>query len=167
MAARKKARRKSELRQGRAPTYTKALAKRICERLAAGESLLSICRDPKIPVTDMAVRKWETQDYHGFRSEYAEARDKGLDVLAEDTLGIADGDGDVQRDRLRVDTRKWYVSKLAPKRYGDRLALDHTGEVKTSATDADVARKVALLLAKATARQVRAETTTTSGNGRN
>ncbi len=32
----------------------------------------------------------------------------------------------VQRSRLRVDTRKWILSKLAPKRYGDKL--QHTGD---------------------------------------
>ncbi len=32
-----------------------------------------------------------------------------------------------QRARLKVDVRKWYLSKLAPKRYGDRLNQVHTG----------------------------------------
>jgi len=35
----------------------------------------------------------------------------------------------VQRDRLILDTDKWLLSKLMPKKYGDRLTLD--GEVKT------------------------------------
>jgi hypothetical protein len=30
---------------------------------------------------------------------------------------------DVQRARLQVDTRKWLLSKLAPKKYGERLEL--------------------------------------------
>ena len=37
----------------------------------------------------------------------------------------------VQRDRLILDADKWLLSKLAPKKYGDRLTLD--GEVKGSA----------------------------------
>jgi len=37
----------------------------------------------------------------------------------------------VQRDRLILDTDKWLLSKLMPKKYGDRLTLD--GEVKTGA----------------------------------
>jgi len=36
----------------------------------------------------------------------------------------------VQRDRLILDTDKWLLSKLMPKKYGDRLTLD--GEVKGS-----------------------------------
>ena len=35
----------------------------------------------------------------------------------------------VQRDRLILDTDKWLLSKLMPKKYGDKLTLD--GEVKT------------------------------------
>jgi len=29
----------------------------------------------------------------------------------------------VQRSRLRVDSRKWFASKVAPKKYGERFAL--------------------------------------------
>jgi hypothetical protein len=35
----------------------------------------------------------------------------------------------VQRDRLMLDADKWLLSKIAPKKYGDKLTLD--GEVKT------------------------------------
>ncbi len=37
----------------------------------------------------------------------------------------------VQRSRLRIDTRKWLAGKLKPKKYGDRINLDHAGEIKT------------------------------------
>lgn len=37
----------------------------------------------------------------------------------------------VQRDRLMLDADKWLLSKIAPKKYGDKLTLD--GEVKTGA----------------------------------
>src|SRR5262245_45666138 len=30
----------------------------------------------------------------------------------------------IQRDRLRVDTRKWMAARLAPKKYGDRVSHD-------------------------------------------
>jgi hypothetical protein len=35
----------------------------------------------------------------------------------------------VQHQRLRVDSRKWLLSKIVPKIYGDRVALDHAGGV--------------------------------------
>jgi len=42
--------------------------------------------------------------------------------MADALNDIADNtNGEVQRDRLRVDTRKWYLSKIMPKKYGDKL----------------------------------------------
>lgn len=35
----------------------------------------------------------------------------------------------VQRSRLRVDTLKWQASKLVPKKYGDKIHQEHSGEV--------------------------------------
>jgi hypothetical protein len=46
-----------------------------------------------------------------------------LDYYVHEIEDIADGSGDVKGDALRVDTRKWIASKLAPRRYGDRVAL--------------------------------------------
>ncbi len=39
----------------------------------------------------------------------------------------------ISRARLRVDTRKWLMSKLAPKKYGDHLKIDQ--ETKHSVDD--------------------------------
>ena len=66
--------------------------------------------------------------------QYAKARDAMLEKMADDTLDIADQDPamtaegkldgvSVAHARLRVDTRKWLLSKLAPKKYGDKLEL--------------------------------------------
>lgn len=43
----------------------------------------------------------------------------GTGMISEVTTGDS-----VERSKLRVDTRKWYLSKLAPKRYGDRIQID-------------------------------------------
>jgi hypothetical protein len=47
--------------------------------------------------------------------------------MADEVQEIADGVGDVARDRLRFDSRRWYLSKLAPKRYGDKLQQEVSG----------------------------------------
>ena len=47
-----------------------------------------------------------------------------LRKMADDILDIADESGDPHRSRLRVDTRKWLLSKALPKIYGDRLEVD-------------------------------------------
>lgn len=94
------------------------------------------------------VRWWYIDDVNGFAAQYARARDAGLDEMADELLDLADkcregvkrtvkGDGTVEevtgdmvdRARLQVDARKWYLSKLAPKRYGDKLDLNHSGTV--------------------------------------
>lgn len=126
------------------PTYSPAVADEICARLAGGESLIAICRDEHLPA-ERTVRGWVVDDYEGFAPKYARARDIGLERMAEETVEIADdsgldvvmtedgprADGEVvQRAKLRVDTRKWLLSKLAPKRYGDRLQVDATVSVE-------------------------------------
>lgn len=112
--------------------FSNALAGRICERLAEGESLRSICRDGAMPSAS-TVRLWVLK--HGeFSEQYARARDLGLDAMADEVLDIADNPGnDVQAARLRFDARRWYLSKLAPKRYGDKRELEHISKSKESA----------------------------------
>lgn len=125
---------------GRQSSFTHEVADAICERLANGESLRAICRGDGMP-PEGTVRQWVTDDVHGFAAQYARARDAGLDHMAEEILSIADdGTGDswtdddgnvrtntdvVQRSKLRVDARKWYLSKLAPKKYGEKMTVEH------------------------------------------
>ena len=127
---------------GRPEIYTPELAATICERLAKGESLRSICRLEGMP--DRAtVTNWLITDKEGFFSQYTRARDIGLDEMADELFDIADDstrdtfvddNGNertnsevVARSRLRVDTRKWYLSKLAPKKYGEKITQEVTG----------------------------------------
>ena len=50
-----------------------------------------------------------------------------MDGRADEFLQIADDkSGDAMRDRLRLDTRKWLMSKIAPKRFGDKFI--HSGD---------------------------------------
>ncbi len=82
--------------------------------------------------SDARVRQWTVEDSQ-FGAEYARARDAGLDHHAELVLEVADNStGDPARDRLRFDARRWYLSKLAPKKYGDKLDVSGTTEVRLS-----------------------------------
>lgn len=125
---------------GRPSIYSEELAAKICQRLTEGESLRSICLDEAMPAMS-TVFVWLKQD-KVFVEQYARARDIQADYLAESIVDIADeeiatikrGEGDeeviafdstaVARNRLRVDARKWYASKLAPKKYGDRQHVE-------------------------------------------
>jgi hypothetical protein len=158
--------------KGRPSTYTPEVAALICERLAAGESLRAICRDAGMP-PESTVRGWVLDNVQGFYAQYARARGIGLDVLAEETLAIADtpmegvrreesSDGykEVHEDmlghrKLQVDTRKWLLSKLAPKKYGERTAMELTGADggPVRITDTERAAKIAAILANAQARK--------------
>ncbi len=129
-------------RRGRPSRYTPELAAVICERLAEGETLRSVCRDQAMPDKATVLRWLGDKTKADFRDQYAHARDMQADALFDEALEIADDvSGDwftdkdgrkvldhehVQRSRLRVDTRKWAAGKMAPKRYGDKV--QHTGD---------------------------------------
>lgn len=117
----------------------------ICERIAAGESVRAICESDGMPAKQ-TVLKWLSQQ-PSFAAQYARAKELGAEAIAEELFEIADdGRNDfveyeispgvtatrldqehIQRSRLRVDTRKWYLSKILPKKYGDKLTQEHTG----------------------------------------
>jgi hypothetical protein len=114
-------------RGGSQPVYTLELADKICARLAEGRALKAVCRDDDIPVSSTAVRLWADEDKDGFASRFAHARAVQMDALADEIIEMADNatNEDVQAVRLRVDARKWIMSKIAPKKYGDKLDLTH------------------------------------------
>ncbi|ECD2965765.1 DNA packaging protein [Salmonella enterica subsp. enterica serovar Typhimurium] len=129
-----------EKKIGRPSDYTEELAEVICLRLAEGESLRSVCRDDGMP-SKQAVLRWLARN-ESFRAQYVRAKEEGAEAIAEELFDIADDgtndwmekldkDGEaigyqlngehVQRSKLRIDTRKWYLSKIMPKKYGDRI----------------------------------------------
>ena len=123
-------------KRSRPSKYTKVLAREVCERMAAGESLRHICTDDHMP-SETAVRGWALDDVEGFSTQYTRAIELRAMRWAEEILDIADdGSNDstsditdhdhINRSWLRVDTRKWLLSKVLPKVYGDKL--QHTGE---------------------------------------
>lgn len=130
---------------GRPSDYTPEIAAEICSQLAEGMSLRKICLADAMPDKATVFRWLGTNTV--FRDQYAKAREAGMDAMAEECLDIADDgtndfgfkEGDdadgagakpvflaehVQRSKLRVDTRKWLMSKMAPKKYGDKLETD-------------------------------------------
>ena len=66
-----------------------------------------------------------------FSDMYARAREERADRLFEELFEIADkpctNQVEVQQQRNRLDTRKWALSKLAPRKYGDRVEHDVKG----------------------------------------
>lgn len=106
------------------------IAPRVMARVARGQLVKAACSREGIPTR--TFREWISQDPR-LRAEFDRARVDQAHALAEESLRIADSNvGDmaqVQRNRLRVDTRKWYVSKIAPAVFGDRVEHSHTHRV--------------------------------------
>jgi hypothetical protein len=130
---------------GRPSSFSEQIADEICSRLIEGESLRSICLDERLPSAGTVCRWLADDRYATFREQYARARDIQLDVLADEIIHIANTQeiGEIitekptgteikradmiEHRRLKIDARKWYAGKLAPKKYGDRQHVEHTG----------------------------------------
>lgn len=95
----------------------------ICDLITDGDSLRKACEE--IGTSLKVFYQWINDDEIK-SNQYAQACQNRADKLAEEILSISDQNfTDVQRDRLRVDSRKWIASKMYPKKYGDRLISDH------------------------------------------
>jgi hypothetical protein len=147
--------------------YTEAIAAEICERIAKGETLAQICRDEHMPARRTVV-DWALNDHEAFAARYAQAREAQIDHWADEITEIADnGSNDwmrretqsgritmivdqeaAARSRLRIDTKKWLLSKLKPERYGESLKLSGGLDLNMR-TDEQLTARLAQLLAKA------------------
>jgi hypothetical protein len=150
---------------GRPSDYTPEKAEAICLRLAEGESLRSVCSDEDMPTKQTALR-WLTK-HEDFRAQYVRAKEQGAEAIAEEMFDIADdGANDwmekldkegeaygwqlngehVRRSQLRIDTRKWYLSKIMPKKYGEKVQTEHSGTIQFSdMTEEDLDRRIEAL----------------------
>lgn len=129
-----------ENKGGRPTIYSEELAQVICESLMVGMSLRKICELDDMPAIS-TVMQWLASGKDGFMEQYAHARQVQAEYLLDELIDIADDsskdyvivDGQerldqehIQRAKLRIDTRKWNIEKLAPKRYGNKQQVDHT-----------------------------------------
>ena len=112
--------------------FTEALADTICRRLSLGESARQICRDDSMPAMS-TLMKWLTEtDKVMFSEQYARARDCQADYYADQIVDIADelpedcDSNAINKARLKIDSRKWKVSRMSPRKWGDKQAIDHT-----------------------------------------
>lgn len=120
----------------------------ICERISNGESLRQICDSEEMPAAS-TVFLWLSSD-SAFSEQYAHAREAQADAIFDEILLIADdGRNDwmerknaddrsigwmengeaMRRSQLRIDARKWMAGKLRPKKYGEKLDVEHSGQM--------------------------------------
>ena len=103
----------------------------ILASMEEGESLRKSCAAAEVPVTNFL--RWVDADKE-LQEHYARARARMLDAQAEaledigETAAAASDAVEVAGLRLQSDNRKWLLSKLAPKKYGDKVELKGPGE---------------------------------------
>ncbi len=138
---------------GRPTSLNEKLGNQVCAHIADGLSLRQIEKLDGMPART-TIKNWVTQanygneTYRAFHVQYARACEMRAEIWAEELLEIADNgtndiiekendDGStyevtnhdhINRSRLRVDTRKWLLSKVLPKVYGDRVHQEITGK---------------------------------------
>ena len=124
---------------GRPRKITPHIADLICDLIANGKTISSICKLDGMPhyttVVDEYIRNTE------FADKYARARAAQADYYADEIIDIADettndhlyqdtGDGSakelvnheaINRSALRVKARQWHAKITAPRKYGDRV----------------------------------------------
>ncbi len=135
---------------GRPTDYTPELGAEICARISDGDSVRTICKSDDMPAAS-TIFLWLAA-HKDFSEQYTKATGERGEAIYEDTLEIADDarndwmerqstsekgvgvnngwvlNGEhVQRSRLRVETRKWFLSKLNPKKYGEKITQEQTG----------------------------------------
>lgn len=135
-------------KRGRPSLYSKELGAAICDRIAMGESVLQICRDDDMPEARTVYLWLLRDDKKEFLELYEKAREIQSEYFYDEMIDIADdGRNDymerqigedvsitvpdhdhINRSRLRVDTRKWMLARMNPRKYGERLDLTTKGK---------------------------------------
>jgi hypothetical protein len=114
----------------------------ICGEITKGRSLRSVLKDKDTP-HHTTFFNW-LDDNKSRLAQYTRACEARAESIFEDILDIADSQQDdiiiledgkevtnhevIQRDRLRVDARKWILSKMQPKKYGEKLEVEQTNK---------------------------------------
>lgn len=131
-------------RGGRPTKFSAAVLGKICSKLENGTPMAVICRDETMPAV-RTVGDWQARD-KAVSASIARAREVGFDALAAECLEIADtplpGVTEVTKEwgteirhedmlghrKLQIETRLKLLSKWDPKRYGEKVDLELTGD---------------------------------------
>ncbi len=118
----------------------------VCLEIEKGRALRNVLKDENMPSTSTFYQWLENNTDKA--KQYARATEVRADIIFDDILSIADENTNdtfvndngievvnndvIQRSRLRIDARKWVLSKLNPKKYGDKIQTEHSGEITTN-----------------------------------
>jgi len=118
----------------------------VCDEIEKGRALRNVLKDNDMPSTS-TFYQWLDNNKDKAK-QYARATEVRADIIFDDILSIADENANdtyvndngievvnndvIQRSRLRIDARKWVLSKLNPKKFGDKVQTEHSGEITTN-----------------------------------
>lgn len=114
---------------------TEALIETLLEEMSEGKPLRQWCRENRVSKSAVYV---QIEGDPGLQGRIARARKAGWSAIAHRVRQTArgktadeggDSAGDVQRDKLIIDTDLKLLAKWDPKRYGEKVALEHSGQV--------------------------------------
>lgn len=135
-----------DAKTGRPSIRTDEVVQEILARMAGGDSLRRACFEERMPAPSTFLL-WVSQD-KALSEQYDRVREVRADGMFEEMLDIADdgtndwmlrgrGENDpgwvangenIQRSRLRVDTRKWALARMNPKKYGEKITNEVVGK---------------------------------------
>ena len=122
---------KEKKKTGRPTKYTEELGKKICEQIANGKSLKKICKSAKMPHRD-TIHRWlldkEKKEFYDNYEKAVNVRTENMFDEIEEISDLSDKKQSTNRSRLRIDTRKWYLSKIMPKKFGDKVDVTSDGK---------------------------------------
>lgn len=149
--------------RGRPSGFSKELAQKLCDKIATTDiGTHVLCKRKEFP-SITTVYRW-LNDHEEFRNMYARAKEAQADLLAHQIVELSNRErvgkttttqtgqfsgttttksDNYNRTRLQIDARKWLASKLAPRKYGDKVDItsDHKALSMTVLTVDDVAKK--------------------------
>ena len=118
----------------------------VCQEIEKGRALRNVLKDENMPSTSTFYQWLDNDEVKA--KQYARATEVRADIIFDDILAIADENTNdtsinengievvnndvIQRSRLRIDARKWVLSKLNPKKFGDRTDITSGGEKITN-----------------------------------
>lgn len=134
---------------GPASHYTDDKASMICAFVSEGLSLRKITAQQDMP-TLPTLLKW-LRERPEFFSQYSIAKQMAAEVMAGEVIDIADDSpaDEAPKTKLRMSARQWNAAKWLPKRYGEKVEVEHTiaaGQEDQTA----ICRRMAYLLARNT-----------------
>lgn len=129
----------TEVVYGRPTSYTPELADRLCELISQGNSLNKICKSDEFPCIATIFNWLGSNDvfldkYTRAKEQSSEAMNEELMLLGDEAIRLAQTVNEkastavVQAVKLKADNMKWMMSKMKPKKYGDKVDMTSGGK---------------------------------------